>query len=113
VAGNFISSFTLCVLRNVSQTSFAIGWAMVLVYGLSGHFGSIPPSMSMAIPMLFKRLMIALWPAMGLFTAFQTWLYRRFFPETPLTLHHFGLFLNGQKLGYLQVSLAFCRLCFH
>jgi apolipoprotein N-acyltransferase len=23
--------------------------------------------------------------AMGLFTAFQTWLYRRFFPETPLT----------------------------
>ena len=72
--------------RNPRQ-AFVLGWAYgfglwfvgafwlytsIHVYGDTNSFLSV--------------LMIAFMAAaMGLFTAFQTWLYRRFFPETPLT----------------------------
>jgi apolipoprotein N-acyltransferase len=39
---------------------------------------------------------------MALFSALQAWVYRRFFPETPLTFAPLWVFLNGQKPGCLQ-----------
>ena len=76
-----------CLRKRTAKQAFAIGWSYgiglwfvgafwlytsIHVYGDTNSFLSV--------------LMIAIMAlVMGLFTAVQTWLYRRFFPETPLT----------------------------
>ncbi|EXD76344.1 apolipoprotein N-acyltransferase [Acinetobacter baumannii 929679-2095] len=70
-----------------AKQAFAIGWSYgfglwfvgafwlytsIHVYGDTNAFLSVCMIAVMAL-------------VMGLFTAFQTWIYRRFFPETPLT----------------------------
>ena len=97
-----------CDNRSAKQ-AFAIGWSYgfglwfvgafwlytsIHVYGDTNAFLSVCMIAVMAL-------------VMGLFTAFQTWIYRRFFPETPLTFALSGLFLSGLKLGYLPVSLGY------
>jgi apolipoprotein N-acyltransferase len=70
-----------------SKQAFAIGWAYGFGLWFIGAFwlytsihtyGDTNAALS-----VFMIGIMAL--VMGLFTAFQTWLYRRFFPETPLT----------------------------
>ena len=76
-----------CLQKRSAKHAFFIGWAYgiglwfvgafwlytsIHVYGDTSAFLSVLMIAVMAI-------------AMGLFTAVQTWLYRRFFPETPLT----------------------------
>lgn len=97
-----------------AKQAFAIGWSYgfglwfvgafwlytsIHVYGDTNAFLSVCMIAVMAL-------------VMGLFTAFQTWIYRRFFPETPLTFAPLWIILSGLKLGYLPVSLAICRLRF-
>ncbi len=76
-----------CLRKRSARQAFGIGWAYgfglwfvgafwlytsIHVYGDTGAVLSVVMIAIMAL-------------AMGLFTAVQTWLYRRFFPETPLT----------------------------
>ena len=76
-----------CLRKRSARQAFGIGWAYgfglwfvgafwlytsIHVYGDTGAALSVVMIAIMAL-------------AMGLFTAVQTWLYRRFFPETPLT----------------------------
>ena len=70
-----------------SKQAFAIGWAYGFGLWFVGAFWLYTSIHTYgdtnAILSVFMIGIMAL--VMGLFTAFQTWLYRRFFPETPLT----------------------------
>lgn len=88
------------VLRQRSaKQAFFIGWA----YGIGLWFvGAFWLYTSIHVygdtPAILSVLMIAIMAlAMGLFTAIQTWLYRRFFPETPLTFAPLWVFFEWAK----------------
>ncbi len=76
------------VLRQRSpRHAFVLGWAYGFGLWFVGAFWlytsiHVYGDTSAVVSVLMIAIMAAL---MGLFTAFQTWLYRRFFPETPLT----------------------------
>ena len=76
------------VLRQRSpRQAFALGWAYGFGLWFVGAFWLYTSIHTYGDTNAFLSiLMIAFMAtAMGLFSAFQTWLYRRFFPETPLT----------------------------
>lgn len=76
-----------CLRKRTAKQAFTIGWAYGFGLWFVGAFwlytsihtyGDTHAALSV--------LMIAIMAlVMGLFTALQTWVYRRFFPETPLT----------------------------
>jgi apolipoprotein N-acyltransferase len=76
-----------CLHKRSAKHAFWIGWS----YGIGLWFvGAFWLYTSIHVygdtPAVLAILMIAAMAiAMGLFSAIQTWLYRRFFPETPLT----------------------------
>ncbi|TCM70915.1 apolipoprotein N-acyltransferase [Acinetobacter calcoaceticus] len=76
-----------CLKNRSPRQAFAIGWS----YGFGLWFvGAFWLYTSIHVygqtHAVLSVLMIAIMAiVMGLFTAVQTWLYRRFFPETPLT----------------------------
>lgn len=85
--------------RRSAKQAFAIGWA----YGFGLWFvGAFWLYTSIHVygntNALLSVLMIAFMAlVMGLFTAVQTWLYRRFFPETPLTFAPLWVFFEWAK----------------
>ncbi|RKG31284.1 apolipoprotein N-acyltransferase [Acinetobacter tianfuensis] len=76
-----------CLHKRSAKQAFAIGWS----YGIGLWFvGAFWLYTSIHVygdtSAVLSVLMIAVMAlVMGLFSAVQTWLYRRFFPETPLT----------------------------
>ena len=76
-----------CLRQRAPRQAFAIGWA----YGFGLWFvGAFWLYTSIHVygetnAILSVLLIVIMALVMGLFTAIQTWLYRRFFPETPLT----------------------------
>lgn len=102
--------------KRTPKQAFLIGWSYgiglwfvgafwlytsIHVYGDTNAFLSVLMIVIMAL-------------LMGLFTAVQTWLYRRFFPETPLTFAPLWVFFEWAKnLGLYRFSMAVCRLCLH
>lgn len=101
--------------KRSAKQAFAIGWSYgfglwfvgafwlytsIHVYGDTNAFLSVCMIAIMAL-------------VMGLFTAFQTWVYRRFFLKRHLLLPHFGLFSNGQNLGIYRFPMVICRLRFY
>ena len=102
--------------KRSAKQAFGIGWAYgfglwfvgafwlytsIHVYGDTNAYLSV--------------LMIAIMAlVMGLFTAIQTWLYRRFFPETPLTFAPIWVFFRvGENVGLYWVPMVVCRLCLY
>ena len=72
--------------RNPKQ-AFALGWAYGFGLWFVGAFWLYTSIHTYGDTNAFLSILMIVFmaAAMGLFTAFQTWLYRRFFPETPLT----------------------------
>ena len=76
-----------CLKQRAPRQAFAIGWA----YGFGLWFvGAFWLYTSIHVygetnAVLSVLLIVIMALLMGLFTAIQTWFYRRFFPETPLT----------------------------
>ncbi len=86
-----------------AKQGFALGWAYGFGLWFVGAFWlytsiHVYGDTNAALSVLMIAVMALV---MGLFTAVQTWLYRRFFPETPSPSLRSGLYLNGQRLGYL------------
>ena len=76
-----------CLHQRTPKQAFAIGLSYGFGLWFVGAFWlytsiHVYGDTSAVVSVLMIAIMAAL---MGLFTAFQTWLYRRFFPETPLT----------------------------
>lgn len=76
-----------CLLGRRPKQAFLIGWSFGFGLWFTGAFwlfASIHNYGNISTPI--GILLIALLASvMGLFNAFQTWAYKRFFPETPLT----------------------------
>ena len=72
--------------RNAKQ-AFLIGWAYGFGLWFVGAFWLFTSIHTYGDTNLYLSLLMIVIMAiiMGLFTAFQTWIYKRFFPETPLT----------------------------
>jgi apolipoprotein N-acyltransferase len=72
--------------RNPKQ-AFVLGWAYGFGLWFVGAFWLYTSIHTYGDTNAFLSILMIVFmaAAMGLFTAFQTWLYRRFFPETPLT----------------------------
>lgn len=88
-----------CLRQRSAKQAFFIGWAYGLGLWFVGAFwlytsihvyGDIPAVLG--VLMIFLLALI-----MGLFSALQTWLYRRFFPETPLTFAPLWVFFEWAK----------------
>lgn len=76
-----------CLRHRSAKQAFAIGWAYGIGLWFVGAFWlytsiHVYGDTNSALSILMIAIMALV---MGLFTAVQTWLYRRFFPETPLT----------------------------
>ena len=88
-----------CLQQRSAKHAFWIGWA----YGIGLWFvGAFWLYTSIHVygdtPAWLSVIMIGIMAlVMGLFTAVQTWLYRRFFPETPLTFAPLWVFFEWAK----------------
>jgi apolipoprotein N-acyltransferase len=88
-----------CLRQRSAKQAFFIGWG----YGFGLWFvGAFWLYTSIHVygdtSAVLSVLMIAIMAlAMGLFTALQTWIYRRFFPETPLTFAPLWVFFEWAK----------------
>ena len=87
------------LLNRSAKHAFWIGWG----YGIGLWFvGAFWLFTSIHVygntPAVLGVLLIAIMAiCMGLFTALQTWLYRRFFPQTPLTFAPLWIFFEWAK----------------
>ncbi|WP_269914440.1 apolipoprotein N-acyltransferase [Acinetobacter sp. HY1485] len=77
----------MCLSKRTAPQAFMIGWSYGIGTWFTGafwlyhsihYYGDTSAWLSVVLIGLMSCVM-------GLFTAVQTWLYRRFFPETPLT----------------------------
>lgn len=88
-----------CLSKRSPKQAFMIGWA----YGIGLWFvGAFWLYTSIHVygdtNAVLSVLMIAIMAlVMGLFTALQSWVYRRFFPETPLTFAPLWVFFEWSK----------------
>jgi len=88
-----------CLRQRSAKQAFFIGWG----YGFGLWFvGAFWLYTSIHVygdtSAVLSVLMIAIMAlVMGLFTALQTWIYRRFFPETPLTFAPLWVFFEWAK----------------
>ena len=85
--------------KRSARQAFGIGWAYGFGLWFVGAFWlytsiHVYGDTSAFLSVLMIAFMALL---MGLFTALQTWLYRRFFPETPLTFAPLWVFFEWAK----------------
>lgn len=89
----------VCLQQRSAPQAFFIGWSYGFGLWFVGAFWLYTSihfygNTSSAVSVL---LIIILALIMGLFTAIQTWTYRRFFPETPLTFAPLWVFFEWAK----------------
>lgn len=88
-----------CLKQRSAKQAFFIGWSYGIGMWAIGAFW-LYTSIHVygETPAVLGLLMIAIMAIlMGLFSALQTWLYRRFFPETPLTFAPLWVFFEWAK----------------
>ncbi len=85
--------------KRSARQAFVIGWAYGIGLWFVGAFWLYTSIHVYGDTSAFLSVvMIAIMASvMGLFTAVQTWLYRRFFPETPLTFAPLWIFFEWAK----------------
>ena len=88
-----------CLSGRSAQSGFLIGWAYGFGLWAVGAFWlytsiHVYGDTGMALSLVMIAIMAL---AMGLFTGLQAWLYRRFFPETPLTFAPLWVFFEWAK----------------
>ena len=73
--------------KRSARQAFGIGWAYGFGLWFVGAFWLYTSIHVYGDTSAFLSVLMIAFMAlvMGLFTALQTWIYRRFFPETPLT----------------------------
>ncbi|OTG86446.1 apolipoprotein N-acyltransferase [Acinetobacter sp. ANC 4558] len=87
------------LMKKSAKHAFFIGWAYgfgLWVVGAFWLFTSIHVYGDTNI-YLSLAMIVIMAVVMGLFTAVQTWVYRRFFPETPLTFAPLWVFFEWAK----------------
>ncbi len=88
-----------CLRQRSARQAFFIGWAYgfgLWVVGAFWLYTSIHVYGD-TNAVLSVLMIVAMALLMGLFSALQTWLYRRFFPETPLTFAPLWVFFEWAK----------------
>lgn len=88
-----------CLQQRSAPQAFFIGWSFGFGLWFVGAFWlytsiHVYGNTSATVSVLLIALMALI---MGLFTAVQTWTYRRFFPETPLTFAPLWVFFEWAK----------------
>ena len=82
-----------------ARQAFGIGWAYGFGLWFVGAFWLYTSIHVYGDTSAFLSVLMIIFMAfvMGLFTALQTWIYRRFFPETPLTFAPIWIFFEWAK----------------